>query len=86
VRRIVKALAIVLIVLFSAPAALAQQPASAPATTRAATLAELVAEQNLAGLKVATAHNGAFVPERARAGTPLAAGDRIEIVSPRQGG
>jgi len=57
-----------------------------PATTRAATLAELVAEQNLAGLKVATAHNGAFVPERARTGTPLAAGDRIEIVSPRQGG
>ena len=33
-----------------------------PATTRAATLAELVAEQNLAGLKVATAHNGASCP------------------------
>ena len=35
---------------------------------------------------VATALNGEFVPARARAVTPLAEGDRIEIVAPRQGG
>jgi sulfur carrier protein len=54
--------------------------------TAAATLAALVAEQGHAGLKVATAVNGEFVPERARAGTTLGSGDRVEIVSPRQGG
>ena len=36
--------------------------------------------------KVATALNGDFVPARKRAETPLREGDRIEIVSPRQGG
>jgi len=36
--------------------------------------------------KVATAVNGDFVPARKRAETPLREGDRIEIVSPRQGG
>ena len=35
---------------------------------------------------VATALNGAFVPKRLRAETPLREGDRIEIVAPRQGG
>jgi len=35
---------------------------------------------------VATAVNGDFVPARARAATALNDGDRIEIVSPRQGG
>jgi sulfur carrier protein len=35
---------------------------------------------------VATALNGRFVAARARAATPLAEGDRIEIVAPRQGG
>jgi len=35
---------------------------------------------------VATALNGDFVPARKRAATPLAEGDRIEIVAPRQGG
>ena len=34
----------------------------------------------------ATARNGNFVPERARAETALQPGDRIEIVSPRHGG
>lgn len=52
----------------------------------AATLAALVAEQGFAGLRVATALNGTFVPERLRAETPLADGDRIEILSVRQGG
>lgn len=54
--------------------------------TRAATLAELLDEQGFGGRKVATALNGDFVPERTRAATPVATGDRIEVVSARQGG
>ena len=38
------------------------------------------------GATVATAVNGAFVPAPQRAKRTLADGDRIEIVSPRQGG
>ncbi len=57
-----------------------------PLATEAATLADLVAERGLAGTRVATARNGDFVPERARAATALLDGDRIEIVSPRHGG
>ena len=55
-------------------------------STSAATLAGLLAEQGFAGLKVATALNGDFVPERARPSAKLAGGDRIEVVSARQGG
>jgi sulfur carrier protein len=51
-----------------------------------ATLDELVDEQGLSGLRVATAVNQAFVPERARAATRLAPGDAVEIVTARQGG
>lgn len=36
--------------------------------------------------KVATALNEEFVPATLRAGTELEAGDRLEIVAPRQGG
>jgi sulfur carrier protein len=54
--------------------------------TGARTLAELVAEQGLGDAKVATAVNGEFVPARRRAETPVADGDRIEILSARQGG
>lgn len=54
--------------------------------TSAARLDELVAERELAGRRVATALNGEFIPEARRASTELNAGDRIEIVSPRQGG
>ncbi len=57
-----------------------------PLSTAAATLDALVAERGLAGLRVATARNGDFVPDRARATTMLQRGDRIEIVSPRHGG
>ena len=57
-----------------------------PADHAAATLAELVAELGLGDAKVATALNGTFVPARARAATPLSEGDRVEVVSPRQGG
>jgi sulfur carrier protein len=58
----------------------------AAVASAAGTLAALVAEQGFAGVKVATAVNGEFVPERRRAETPLADGDRIEILSVRQGG
>lgn len=55
-------------------------------STSAATLDSLLAGQGFAGLKVATALNGDFVPERARGSTKLTGGDRIEVVSARQGG
>ena len=57
-----------------------------PADHAAGTLAELVAELGLGDAKVATALNGAFVPVRARGTTKLTEGDRVEVVSPRQGG
>lgn len=53
----------------------------------AATLSELLVAEGFADdIKVATAVNGDFVPVRLRAETPLADGDRIEILSARQGG
>lgn len=54
--------------------------------TRAATLADLLAERGFAEGAVATALNGEFVPRSARADARLAPDDRIEIVAPRQGG
>ena len=55
-------------------------------STRAATLADLLMDAGYGGAKVATALNGDFVAERARAQALLRDGDRIEIVAPRQGG
>jgi len=57
-----------------------------PRETDAVTLADLLVEAGFADAKVATAVNGAFVPERARGAHRLAEGDQVEIVSPRQGG
>ena len=54
--------------------------------TRAETLAFLLAEQGFDRGKVATALNEEFVPERARDSTALRHGDRVEVVSVRQGG
>ena len=54
--------------------------------TEAATLAGLVEELGFHGVRIATARNGDFVPERSRAETALRAGDQIEIVTPRHGG
>jgi sulfur carrier protein len=51
----------------------------------AVTLAELLVEAGFAG-RVATAVNGDFVPERARTETKLKPGDKIEVLTPRQGG
>ncbi len=49
-------------------------------------LADLLRKLDYADTVVATALNGEFVPARKRAATKLKEGDRIEIVSPRQGG
>jgi len=57
-----------------------------PQDVAAANLAEALAALDYADAVVATALNGAFVPKRKRAETPLSEGDRIEIVAPRQGG
>jgi sulfur carrier protein len=53
---------------------------------RAATLAEALVALEYSEAVVATALNGHFVAVRARETTPLAEGDKIEIVAPRQGG
>lgn len=55
-------------------------------TTRAASLADLVAELGFVETAVATALNGEFVARHARAATQLSPGDHVEIVAPRQGG
>jgi sulfur carrier protein len=57
-----------------------------PTETDAATLSALVASLGHAENQVATALNGTFVPRARRAATRLGAGDRVEIVAPRQGG
>jgi sulfur carrier protein len=54
--------------------------------TRAETLADLIAAESFGDTRVATAVNGAFVPARARGERQLETGDRIEILSARQGG
>jgi sulfur carrier protein len=57
-----------------------------PLKSGAETLAALLVEQGFGGVKVATALNGDFVPERGRAETALRDGDHVEILSVRQGG
>ena len=54
--------------------------------TKAATLAELVAQLGFGESAVATALNGQFVARHARAAARLSDGDSVEIVAPRQGG
>ncbi|MEI4469996.1 sulfur carrier protein ThiS [Frigidibacter sp. MR17.24] len=51
-----------------------------------ATLAEALAAAGYGEARVATAVNEEFVPAGARAATPLSPGDRIEVVTARQGG
>ena len=53
---------------------------------RVATLAEALEALDYGGATIATALNGRFVAARLRNETPIAEGDRIEIVAPRQGG
>jgi sulfur carrier protein len=54
--------------------------------TGAASLGELVAQLGFGEGQVATALNGDFVPRGAREATRLVGDDKVEIVSPRQGG
>jgi len=49
-------------------------------------LAEVLAELGYGDAVVATAVNGEFVAAAARAATPVADGDRIEVLAPMQGG
>ena len=57
-----------------------------PVATKARNLDELCGELGFAGAKIATAINGSFVAAVKRASTELSPADKIEIVSPRQGG
>ena len=52
----------------------------------AETLASALEELGLGEAVVATALNGEFVPAPARPATRLADGDRLEVLSPMQGG
>lgn len=54
--------------------------------SRAATLADLLAELGQGEARVATAVNEDFVPAARRGAHTLCDGDRVEIVAPRQGG
>ena len=49
-------------------------------------LGDILNELGYADAKIATALNEVFVAKSARAQTKVAAGDRLEIVTPRQGG
>lgn len=53
---------------------------------RAETLAELLEDCGFETASVATAVNGQFVPRGGRAAVKLTDGDRIEVLSPMQGG
>jgi sulfur carrier protein len=54
--------------------------------TAAADLASALKELGYGGSVVATALNGEFVPAGSRADTPVAEGDRLEVLAPMQGG
>ncbi|MBT6298546.1 MAG: sulfur carrier protein ThiS [Rhodobacteraceae bacterium] len=49
-------------------------------------LSDILVELGYGDVKIATALNAAFVAKTARAQTQVVAGDRLEIVTPRQGG
>ncbi|SLN64065.1 sulfur carrier protein ThiS [Aquimixticola soesokkakensis] len=57
-----------------------------PHDISAQTLAGALAELGVVSPAIATAVNGLFVARDARATTRLAAGDRVEILAPMQGG
>ncbi len=56
-----------------------------PREVSTGTLAAVLDELGYGGATVATAVNGTFVPAGARA-RPVADGDRVEVLAPRQGG
>jgi len=69
-------------------AAIALKVNGAPEHLGVATVAELIGAKGLdpAQKGIAVALNGAVVPRRAWAETPLAAGDAVEIITAKQGG
>jgi len=54
--------------------------------TLARELSAVLEELGYGGSVVSTAVNGEFVAAAARPGTPLAEGDRLEVLAPMQGG
>lgn len=58
----------------------------AAVTLRGTTVADALHELGWGEARVATALNGQFLPAGARATQPLAAGDRLEVLAPMQGG
>ena len=59
------------------------EPRSFPAPL---TLSQLIESQGLAGKRIAIEKNGEIVPRSQHASTPLASGDRLEIVVAVGGG
>jgi len=57
-----------------------------PTDTAAQTIAELLAQLGLADRPVAVERNASVVPKRHHADTPLADGDRLELVTLVGGG
>lgn len=57
-----------------------------PFETTAQSLEELVTQSGFGEVRVATALNGSFVAASERRVTPISAGDKIEVLSARQGG
>lgn len=57
-----------------------------PREIAALTLAAALDELGYGEARVATAVNETFVPAAARPGTELSPGDRLEVLTPRQGG
>lgn len=57
-----------------------------PIETGARTLEDVVVEAGFGEARVATAVNGTFVAAGQRAGVMITAGDKVEVVSARQGG
>jgi sulfur carrier protein len=51
-----------------------------PNLSQSATLAEVIADLNLKGDRIAVEHNGEIAPRTLWAETPVASGDRLEVV------
>ena len=62
------------------------EPREVAAPRPEAVLDAVLEELGYGGATVATAVNGAFVPAVARGSTRLGEGDRLEVLTPRQGG
>ncbi|WP_340107227.1 sulfur carrier protein ThiS [Pikeienuella sp. HZG-20] len=58
----------------------------APREIDAATLDIALEQLGWGGARVATALNGRFIPASARPDTPVAEGDRLEVLAAMQGG